>query len=233
MDDDSRMVRIGRDLVASALAAAPRSIRLRAADPAHEQVFEPGAALFMAGAGCPNVTDAVRGRRPGSLESFIETLRLQQSFDVIHMHGPSAEPQDVPTHLRHYALMQEQLTNGTKPLFVYARGRGQVEQSFEMIRIARNLDDTAFQDGVWATTVINSNSPRQLDIPMARGIIDFARAGQRSLITPFCLPAQWPQSLLPGRLSCNMPRRWPGSRLHKWSDPVRLLPMADSPPTWT
>jgi trimethylamine--corrinoid protein Co-methyltransferase len=83
--------------------------------------------------------------------------------------------------------MQEQLTNCSKPLFVYARGRGQVAQSFEMIRLAHDLDEAAFEDGVWATTVINSNSPRQLDVPMARGIIDFARAGQLSLITPFCL----------------------------------------------
>lgn len=187
VDDDTQMVRIGRDMVTAALATAPRSIRLRAADPAHEQDFAAGSLLFMAGSGCPNVTDRTRGRRPGSRESFVETLRLQQSFDVIHMHGPSAEPQDVPIHLRHYALMQEQLTNCTKPLFVYARGRGQVEESFEMIRLAHGLDEAGFQNGVWATTVINSNSPRQLDVPMARGIIDFARAGQLTLITPFCL----------------------------------------------
>jgi len=187
VDDDSQIVRIGRDMVAAALATAPRSIRLRAADPAHEQDFAAGSLLFMAGSGCPNVTDRSRGRRPGSRESFVETLRLQQSFDVIHMHGPSAEPQDVPIHLRHYALMEEQLTNCTKPLFVYARGRGQVEESFEMIRLAHGLDEAGFQNGVWATTVINSNSPRQLDVPMARGIIDFARAGQLTLITPFCL----------------------------------------------
>ena len=47
------------------------------------------------------------------------------------------------------------------------------------------MDD--FTDGVWATTVINSNSPRMLDIPMAQGLIDFAAAGQMSIITPFCL----------------------------------------------
>ena len=187
VDDDSQMVRIGRDLVAAALTTAPRSIRLRAADPAHEQRFEPGAMLFMAGAGCPNVFDRNRGRRAGSRESFVETLRLQQSFDVIHMHGPSAEPQDVPVNLRHYALMEEQMANCTKPLFVYSRGRGQVEEAFEMIRLAHGLDAAGFRDGVWATTVINTNSPRQLDVPMARGIIDFARAGQLSLITPFCL----------------------------------------------
>ncbi len=187
VDEDSQMVRIGRDMVEAALAAAPRSIRLRAANPAHEQVFEPGAMLFMAGSGCPNVFDRERGRRPGSRESYREALRLQQSFDVIHMHGPSAEPQDVPVNLRHYALVEEQLVNCSKPMFVYARGRGQVEESFEMIREGLGLDIAEFEDGVWVTTIINTNSPRQLDVPMARGIIDFARAKQLSIITPFCL----------------------------------------------
>ena len=187
VDDDSQMVWIGRDMVGSALATAPKSIRLRAANPAREQDYQLGSMLFMAGAGCPNAFDRERGRRPGNLQGYLETLRLQQCFDVIHMHGPSVEPQDVPIHLRHYAMMQGQLENCDKPLFVYARGRQQVEESFEMIRLARGLDAAGFEDGVWATTVINSNSPRQLDIPMSRGIIDFARAGQMSIITPFCL----------------------------------------------
>ncbi len=187
VDQESGLVRIGRDMVEAALAAAPRSIRLRAANPLHEQVFEPGAMLFMAGSGCPNVFDLERGRRPGSRESYREALRLQQSFDVIHMHGPSAEPQDVPVNFRHYALMEEQLVNCSKPMFVYARGRGQVEQSFELIREGFSLDEAEFENGVWATTIINTNSPRQLDVPMARGIIDFARAKQLSIITPFCL----------------------------------------------
>ncbi|MGB8813969.1 MAG: trimethylamine methyltransferase family protein [Paracoccaceae bacterium] len=187
VDDDTQMVRIGRDMVTQALAVAPRSIRLRAANPAREQVFTPGAMLFMAGAGCPNAYDRVRGRRPGSYRDYLETLQLQQSFDVIHMHGPSAEPQDIAVNVRHYALMRGQLTNCDKPLFVYSRGRAQVEEAFEMIRLARGLDLAGFEDGVWASTVINTNSPRQLDIPMTRGIIDFARAKQMSIITPFCL----------------------------------------------
>jgi trimethylamine--corrinoid protein Co-methyltransferase len=187
VDEDNKMVRIGRDIVAAALTSAPRSIRLRAANPAREQDYTLGSMLFMAGAGCPNAFDRDRGRRPGDLTGYLETLRLQQSFDVIHMHGPSVEPQDVPIHLRHYAMMKGQLENCDKPMFVYARGRQQVEESFEMIRLARGLDEAGFTDGVWASTVINSNSPRQLDVPMSRGIIDFARAGQMTIITPFCL----------------------------------------------
>ncbi len=187
VDEGTEMVRIGRDMVAAALATAPKSIRMRAPNPDREQDYEDGALIFGPSGGCPNATDAVRGRRPGSLQSFEEALKLQQSFDVIHKLGPSAEPQDVSTALRHYAMMRSQLTLGDKPLFVYARGRRQVADSFEMIRLSLGLSDDAFLGGAWCSTVINTNSPRQIDKPMAEGIIDFARAGQMTILTPFCL----------------------------------------------
>lgn len=181
------MVFLGQDIVAAALATAPAKIRLRSASPMREQAYENGSMIFMAGAGCPNATDLERGRRPGDLAAYEETIKLAQSFDVIHMFGPSVEPQDVPIHTRHYAMTRAQMEFGDKPMFVYARGRAQVEQSFEMIRLGLDLNEDDFTDGVWASTVINSNSPRMLDNPMAQGLIDFARAGQMSIITPFCL----------------------------------------------
>jgi trimethylamine--corrinoid protein Co-methyltransferase len=187
VDDEAETVRLGREIVAEALATAPKRILLRAANPARERDYAEGELLFSAGAGCPNASDLERGRRPGSLRDYEEALILQQSFDAIHKHGPSAEPQDVPAHLRHYALMKGQLTLGDKPMFVYARGRSQVAESFEMIRLGLDLSEDDWGNGAWATTVVNTNSPRQLDVPMAEGIIDFARAGQMSIITPFCL----------------------------------------------
>ena len=181
------MVFIGRDIVAAALATTPRSFRLRSVNPYRERDYAPGQLLFGPGAGCPNATDLLRGRRPGTLAAYEETLALQQSFDVIHILGPSVEPQDVPSAIRHYAMMQAQITRADKPMFVYARGRGQIEDSLAMIRLGLGLSDADWADGVWAYTVINTNSPRQLDNPMAQGIIDFALAGQASIITPFCL----------------------------------------------
>ncbi|SPH18393.1 hypothetical protein DEA8626_01931 [Defluviimonas aquaemixtae] len=187
VDEDTEMVRVGRDIVMAAVATAPKSIRLRAVNPDRELSYEDGAMIFSPAGGCPNATDRIRGRRSGDLATFEETLKLHQSFDVIHKLGPSAEPQDVPANLRHYAMMRGQLTLSDKPVFVYARGRGQVEDSFEIIRLANGLSEADFTDGSWCTTVINTNSPRQIDKPMAEGIIDFARAGQMSIITPFCL----------------------------------------------
>ena len=46
VDDDAQMVRIGFDIVEAALASAPRSIRLRAASPLREQVYQQGSLLL-------------------------------------------------------------------------------------------------------------------------------------------------------------------------------------------
>lgn len=181
------MVFIGRDIIANALTTAPRQWRMRSMNSARERQYAPGQLLFGPGAGCPNATDLVRGRRPGTLRDYLETLALQQSFDVIHILGPSVEPQDVAAPLRPYAMMQAQICRADKPMFVYARGRAQVQDSLHMIRLGLGLTEDEWASGVWAYTVINTNSPRQLDNPMAQGIIDFARAGQASIITPFCL----------------------------------------------
>ncbi len=187
VDEATQMVRIGSDLVAEALSTAPRAWRMRAPNPDRDQDVNAQALLFYPGAGCPNTIDRKRGRVPGSLQSYQETLKLQQSFDVIHCLGPSAEPQDIPPHLRHYAMTQNQMVLADKPMFVYARGQAQTQESMDMIKLGLNLSDDEFAQDVWCLTVINTNSPRQVDMPMAQGIIDFARAGQLSIITPFCL----------------------------------------------
>jgi Trimethylamine:corrinoid methyltransferase len=139
------------------------------------------------GAGAPNVTDIDRGRRAGRLADFEDLVRLAQSFDVIHMQCPHVEAQDVEQPFRHYAVNRAQLTLSDKLPFLYARGTAQVTDGFEMVRLARGLSEDEFRAGVHCYTVINTNSPRQLDIAMAQGIIDFARWGQVSIITPFCL----------------------------------------------
>jgi trimethylamine--corrinoid protein Co-methyltransferase len=187
VDPDTDMVRIGRDMVTAALASAPKSIHAHGGARTRDLTLELGSMTFLAGCGAPNVTDLERGRRPGTLADFEDLIRLVQHFDVLHMLGPCIEPQDVDNRFRHYAVNRAQLTLSDKLPFVFARGTPQVEDGFEMLRLARGLSEDEFLAGAHCYTVINTNSPRQLDIPMAQGIIDFARAGQISVITPFCL----------------------------------------------
>ena len=198
---EDEMVFIGREIIAAALETAPREFTLKGGDPKRDQRYKLGSQIFGPAGGCPNVFDLKNGRRPGSAAEFRKATKLQQHFDVIHILGPSAEPQDIPTHLRHYTMMEAQLLLSDKPASIYARGQAQVMDAFEILKRARQLEDEAFTSDVWIKTVINTNSPRMLDIPMAQGIMDFARFGQLTIITPFCLAGAMAPITLSGALT--------------------------------
>lgn len=184
---DGEMVFIGRDMVEAAIASAPASVHLRCCNPDRDLVLNEGTLIFGPGSGCPNATDRVKGRRPGDLQTYRNAVRIVQSFDVMHTLGLTVEPQDIPANLRHYDILETQLTLADKFPFIYGRGRKQVAEGFEMMQIALDLSDEEFAANPWVSTVVNTNSPRQLDRPMGQALIDFARAGQLNIITPFCL----------------------------------------------
>ena len=187
VDEASEIVRLDRSLIAAALSTAPASIEMRAPNPDRNVVLGGQSVAVVPVSGPPNASDLDRGRRPGTLRDLHELLKLAQSFDVIHLLGPSIEPQDISPPFRHLESTLAQLTLSDKIPFVYSRGRPQVEDCFSMVRAAHGLSEEAFRSAVYTYTNINTNSPRQLDIPMAQGILDFAAAGQLLIITPFTL----------------------------------------------
>ena len=188
VDDDSLMVRIGRDLVAQALETTPRQVTAVAGAPERDLVFGGANIAFGAVGGAPHAMDLDKGKRPGTLEDFRVMTRLCQSYDVIHFLGGSPEAQDIATPLRHLEVTRVQLIESDKFPTIYSRGSPQVRDCFDLIKLARGLDDDdALRRKVYCKTVINTNSPLVLDIPMANGIIDFAEMAQLTVITPFCL----------------------------------------------
>jgi trimethylamine--corrinoid protein Co-methyltransferase len=187
VDEAADTVRIDRSLIAAALSSAPSRIEMTAPNPERNVVLVGQNVAVVPVSGPPNASDLDRGRRPGTLRDLHELLKLAQSFDVIHLLGPSIEPQDIPPAFRHLESTLAQLTLSDKVPFVYSRGRPQVEDCFSMVRAAHGLSEEAFRSAVYTYTNINTNSPRQLDIPMAQGILDFAAAGQLLIITPFTL----------------------------------------------
>ncbi|MEM7209104.1 MAG: trimethylamine methyltransferase family protein [Pseudomonadota bacterium] len=187
VDEKTEMVYIGRDMVEAALATAPKSINCRAGARDRDLLLELGTLAFQTGAGAPHATDLERGRRPGSGRDYREFTQLAHHFDVFQMMSPSVEPQDVPVNVRHYFTTEAQLTLTDKFPFLFSRGTPQALDNFEMLRDFRGLSDDEFQAEPHSYTIINTNSPRTLDIPMAQGLIDFARYGQMSIVTPFTL----------------------------------------------
>ncbi len=219
VDDDSEMVFIGRDIAEAAIASAPKAFTLHGAVPARDLVMELGTLAFQSGAGAPNVTDLKRGRRPGALSDVRELTKLVQAFDAIQMLSPGVEPQDVPAHIRHYAFTACQLELSDKIPFVFSRGTPQVMDAFQMLHDFRGLSDETFRSEPWCYTIINTNSPRQIDIPMAQGLIDFARNGQAAIVTPFCLMGAMAPVTVAGALTLSHAEAMAAITLNQLANP--------------
>lgn len=201
VDEASLMVRLDPQLVAQALATAPSDITLHAVDPTRNQPLLPGCVAFAVTSGPPNVSDSVKGRRAGTFEDFCNMMKLCQSFEVIHVLGGATEPQDIPVDTRHLEVTRAQLMLTDKIPFIFSRGHGQVSDNFELIRLAHGITPEEFRNKACTYTIINTNSPLQLDLPMADGIIDFALAGQVLMITPFTLAGAMAPVTLAGALT--------------------------------
>ena len=67
--------------------------------------------------------------------------------------------------------------------------------------MAHGISPEEFRSRPYVYTIINTNSPLQLDIPMADGIIDFAVAGQVLIITPFTLAGAMAPVTIAGALT--------------------------------
>lgn len=199
-DGDDEMVRIPAEVVDEAVALAPSVVRLGAPDPAKAISIGADHVNFMPVGGPPFISDLDRGRRPGTLDDYETFMKLFQGFDVLHANMPFVEAQDIPVDIRHLHITRSQLTLTDKPAFLFTRGRQRVQDIFEMLRIRHGLDVDEFVDTplVWAN--INTNSPRQLDVPMALGIIDMARGGQVCGMTPFTLAGAMAPVSLAGAL---------------------------------
>jgi trimethylamine--corrinoid protein Co-methyltransferase len=136
------------------------------------------------------------------LADYADFMRLGQAFNAIHlMAGSPVEPQDVPVPIRHLETLKLMLTLTDKVPFVFSQSRRRIADALEMIRIVHgcSMDELARRPVTY--TVVNTNSPLQIDAPMLEGIIDLARMGQAVVVTPFTLAGAMAPVTLAGALA--------------------------------
>lgn len=188
VDRSSERVRIGREIVEAALATAPETLSLTPRNPAHAVRLGGDELVFATVLGPPYCSDLDRGRRPGTLADFCDLVRLGQYFNVIHLIGGSpVEPQDVPIPVRHLDSTLAMLELSDKVPYVFCHNRQRVHDVLDMVAMSRGLTREQLADTPSTYAIINTNSPLQYDTPMAMGVIELARHGQPTLITPFSL----------------------------------------------
>ena len=201
VDEDTQMVRLGRDLVQAQLDHAPANFVLHARNPARDLHVGGNVVNFGPVNGAPNISDLQGGRRYGDLESFRNILKVTQALGVLHWQGGMVvEPMDVPVPVRHLAAYQAHIE--CSDLVWAARGVGGVQASDAIALSAIEHGVSVEELGRRPTlmTVTNVNSPRRVDEEILDNIMIMARHGQCVVITPFTLMGAMAPITLAGAL---------------------------------
>jgi len=125
-----------------------------------------------------------------------------QSLNIIHQEGGGGfEALDRPAATRHLDLYYAETTLLDKNWQPWGLGSDCVIDALEMVAISLGTTREALIDTPVFTCVINTNSPLQLDIPMAQGLMALAEHGQAVVVTPFTLSGAMAPITLAGALA--------------------------------
>ena len=184
----SQLVRFDSDLILNAIRSCPAEYRLYARNRDHDLIFGGNNMCFAQMASAPNSSDIDNGRRPGNQRDFRQLLKLCQMHNILHLVGGyPVEPVDIHASIRHLECLRDMSVMTDKLYVCYSLGQQRNLDAFEIARIARGVTMEQFRDEPSLITIINTNSPLKLDVPMMEGILQMALHGQVAVITPFTL----------------------------------------------
>ncbi|MET0596774.1 MAG: trimethylamine methyltransferase family protein [Mesorhizobium sp.] len=203
VDEAQLRIRFDRAMVMERIATAPAAFELRARNPERNVKVGGRHAIFSSVGGPAYVMDNDRGRRPGTYAEMCDYLKLIQSLNVLHQEGGGPfEPLDLPANTRHLDLYHAEITLLDKNWQPQTLGTGRAIDALEMVAISLGTTRERLADEAPVFTgVINTNSPLQLDEPMAEGLIAMASHGQVNIITPFTLAGAMSPVTLAGALA--------------------------------
>lgn len=199
---DGEQVHFDPAMVDELRVTAPSEFTLHSWDPARSLEIGGDRLSFGTVASAPNVADLDGGRRTGNRRDFQNLCRLAHMLTSIHfIGGYPVEPVDIHPSVRHLVASHDMLTLTDRAIAVYSLGRQRNLDVIEMVRIARGVTPEQLDREPSLFTVVNTNSPLTLDVPMAHGIIEMARANQVSCVTPFTLAGAMAPITLAGALA--------------------------------
>ncbi|WP_274628527.1 trimethylamine methyltransferase family protein [Arvimicrobium flavum] len=184
----SERVHFDSDMLLEMVSHAPSEFTLHARNPAHDVRIGGDNVVIVQVASAPNSSDVDGGRRPGNQKDFRNLVRLAQMHNVIHMTGGyPVEPVDIHPSVRHLECIRDLATLTDKAFHIYSLGKERNVDGIEITRIARGISHEQMLKEPSVYSIINTNSPLKLDVPMMEGIIQMSSRGQVIIVTPFTL----------------------------------------------
>src|SRR3954465_8370784 len=167
------------------VAKAPREFDLQARNPERSVHIGGDHMVFSAVYGCPFVRDGLE-RREATYADFENLVRLAQSFPQLDTPGGTiCEPGDKPLDSRHLDMVYALLTLSDKPFMGSVTSGPNALDTIamaEMVFGKESLEETPA-----IISLINVNSPLRYDDRMLSALLEYARANQAMVITPFLL----------------------------------------------
>jgi trimethylamine--corrinoid protein Co-methyltransferase len=182
---EGELVRFDPDWILEQVAKAPPEFDLQARNPERSVHIGGKHMVFSAVYGCPFVREGDE-RRDATYDDFQNLVRLAQAFPQLDSPGGTiCEPNDRPLDSRHLDMVFALLTLSDKPFMGSVTSGPNAVDTIAMAEMVFGRESLEQTPAI--ISLINVNSPLRYDDRMLSALLEYARAGQATVITPFLL----------------------------------------------
>ena len=199
---EGQVVKLDPEFVLEQVAKAPREFELQARNPDRSVQIGGDHMVFSAVYGCPFVRDGIE-RREATYDDFQNLIKLSQAFPQLDSPGGTiCEPNDRPLDSRHLDMVYALLTLSDKPFMGSVTSGPNAADTLAMVEMVFGGESMERTPAV--ISLINVNSPLRYDDRMLSALLEYARANQALVITPFLLMGAMSPVSVPATLAQQM-----------------------------
>ncbi len=193
-------VKLDPDFVLEQVGKAPREFDVQARNPARSIHVGGDSMAFASVYGCPFVRKGDE-RRDATMDDFENLVRLSQAFEQLDSPGGTiCEPNDRPLDSRHLDMVFALQTLSDKPYMGSVTSGPNAADTVRMSEILFGGRE-AIERTPGTLGLINVNSPLRYDDRMLGAMVEYVRAGQPVIITPFLLMGAMSPVSIPATLA--------------------------------
>jgi trimethylamine--corrinoid protein Co-methyltransferase len=182
---EGELVKFDPDWILAQVAKAPHQFELQARNPANNVTIGGDNMVFSSVYGCPFVREGIE-RRSATYNDFEQFTKLAQAFPQLDSAGGTiVEPDDKPLDSRHLDMVYALLTLTDKIYMGSVTSGPNALDTIAMTELVFGRDSIEKTPAV--ISLINVNSPLRYDDRMLSALLEYARANQPTIITPFLL----------------------------------------------
>jgi len=184
-DVDGQLVKFDPDWILEQVAKAPPEFELQARNAERTVHIGGNNMVFAAVYGCPFVREGLE-RRDATYRDFENLVKLSQSFPQLDSPGGTiCEPNDKPLDSRHLDMVYALLTLSDKPFMGSVTSGPNAVDTIAMAEMVFGRESLERTPAI--ISLINVNSPLRYDDRMLAALVEYAKANQATVITPFLL----------------------------------------------